>query len=160
MDGEANITMNCGDLKVFCVLESKALAVVCVSCGFWLRWIWKSEVEEFNLWRRRDPYFVDAIQIHLNNHHLLPHIVMLSPTTLQPFKTLLRKHLPSFHSSPCLLITSSPPIDTVQTNSKIDDFVRSTAQLLLSQNIRSIPITIDAAYPTKQKIQESLMVRW
>lgn len=55
MDGEANITMNCGDLKVFCVLESKALAVVCVSCGFWLWWIWESEVEEFNLWRRRDP---------------------------------------------------------------------------------------------------------
>ena len=89
---------------------------------------------------------------------LSPNTMTLLPTLL-PFKTLLRKHLPSLRSSPCLLISSSPPINTVQTNKRIDEFVRSSAQLLLSQNIRSIPITIDAAYPTKQKIKESLLVR-
>ena len=89
---------------------------------------------------------------------LSPNTMTLLPTLL-PFKTLLRKHLPSLRSSPCLLISSSPPINTVQPNKRIDEFVRSSAQLLLSQNIRSIPITIDAAYPTKQKIKESLLVR-
>ncbi|KAL3779434.1 hypothetical protein ACHAWO_000160 [Cyclotella atomus] len=76
-------------------------------------------------------------------------------TSLQPLRTIIRTHLPALRSSPCLLVTSSPPLDTKSPNKTTNDFVQSNTQLI-AHNIRSIPVTIDAAFPTSRKVHEAL----
>ena len=76
--------------------------------------------------------------------------------SLQPLRTTIQRHLPSLRCSPCLLVTSSPSPNNKLPDESVNDFVQSSTQLLIAQNIRSIPITIDAAFPTKQKVEEAL----
>ena len=75
---------------------------------------------------------------------------------LPPLRTTIQRHLPSLRSAPCLLVTSTLPPNSKSPNEFVCDFVQSSTQLLIAHNIRSTPITIDAAFPTKQKVEEAL----
>ncbi|KAL3821641.1 hypothetical protein ACHAXA_006061 [Cyclostephanos tholiformis] len=88
---------------------------------------------------------------------------------LQPLRDYIRRNVDNLRSSPCLLISSSPPPDSStkavadiklqrqQDEPRARAFVERNAQhLALEFNLRTVPCHISSAYPTMASVNESV----